>query len=67
MECKDVLIQLREKNGLSQQELADRMFITRQAVSRWERGETLPSSDLLKSFRRCSKSQSTPFWTVPGN
>ena len=44
MECKDVLIQLREKNGLSQQELADRMFITRQAVSRWERGETLPSN-----------------------
>ena len=50
MECKDVLIQLREKNGLSQQELADRMFITRQAVSRWERGETLPSSDLLKKL-----------------
>ena len=50
MECKDVLIHLREKNGLSQQELADRMFVTRQAVSRWERGETLPSSDLLKKL-----------------
>lgn len=50
MECKDVLISLREKKGLSQQELADRMFVTRQAVSRWERGETLPSSDLLKKL-----------------
>ena len=50
MECKDVLISLREKSGMSQQELADRMFVTRQAVSRWERGETVPSSDLLKKL-----------------
>ena len=50
MECKDVLLSLREKKGISQQELADRMFVTRQAVSRWERGETLPSSDLLKKL-----------------
>ena len=50
MECKDVLFSLREKKGISQQELADRMFVTRQAVSRWERGETLPSSDLLKKL-----------------
>ncbi len=50
MECKEVLVKLREEKGLSQQELADRLFITRQAVSRWERGETLPSSDLLKQL-----------------
>lgn len=50
MECKDVLVKLREKNGLSQQELADRLFVTRQAVSKWERGETLPSSDLLRQL-----------------
>ena len=50
MECKDVLIRLREKSGMSQQDLADRMFVTRQAVSRWERGETLPSPDLLKKL-----------------
>ena len=48
MECKEVLIKLREDRGLSQQDLADRLFVTRQAVSRWERGETVPSSDLLK-------------------
>ena len=50
MECKDVLVKLREKNSMSQQELADRVHVTRQAVSRWERGETLPSSDLLKEL-----------------
>ena len=50
MECKEVLVKLREKNGMSQQELADRVHVTRQAVSKWERGETLPSSDLLKEL-----------------
>lgn len=50
MECKEVLVKLREKKGLSQQELADRVHVTRQAVSRWERGETLPSSDMLKQL-----------------
>ena len=38
METKDILLQLRTKAGLSQDELAERMFVTRQAVSRWERG-----------------------------
>lgn len=50
MECRDVITKLREKRGLSQQELADRLFVTRQAVSRWERGEALPSSDTLKQL-----------------
>ncbi len=50
MECKDVLIKLREERGLSQQELADQLFLTRQAVSRWERGETVPASDTLKQL-----------------
>ena len=48
MDSKDVFIKLREKAGLSLQELADKLFVTRQAVSRWERGEVLPSSDMLR-------------------
>ena len=48
MEPKFVLAQLRSKSGLSQDQLAERVFVTRQAVSRWERGEVLPSSDMLR-------------------
>lgn len=48
METKDVLLELRTKNGLSQDELAEKVFVTRQAVSRWENGETVPSTETLK-------------------
>ena len=34
--------------GLSQDELAEKVFVTRQAVSRWENGETVPNPDTLK-------------------
>ena len=48
METKDIIYELRTKNGLSQEELAEKIFVTRQAVSRWETGETMPSIDALK-------------------
>ena len=48
METKDVLYDLRTKKGLSQEELAERVFVTRQAVSRWETGETVPNTETLK-------------------
>lgn len=48
METKDILSGLRAQSGLSQSELAERVHVTRQAVSRWETGETVPSSDTLK-------------------
>ncbi len=48
METKDVLYELRTKRGLSQDELAEKVFVTRQAVSRWENGETVPNTDTLK-------------------
>lgn len=38
MAIKDTLIELRESNGLTQSEMAERLFVTRQAVSRWECG-----------------------------
>lgn len=48
METKDILLDLRTKKGLSQEELAEKVFVTRQAVSRWENGETTPGIDTLK-------------------
>ena len=48
METKDIIYELRTKKELSQEELAEKIFVTRQAVSRWETGETMPSIDALK-------------------
>ncbi len=38
METKEIIYELRTKKGLSQEELAEKIFVTRQAVSRWENG-----------------------------
>ncbi|MBQ3904876.1 MAG: helix-turn-helix domain-containing protein [Eubacterium sp.] len=48
MNTKDVILELRTKNGMSQDELAEKVFVTRQAVSRWENGETVPNTETLK-------------------
>lgn len=48
MEQKNILKDLRMKNHLTQQQLADRVMVTRQAVSRWETGETQPNTETLK-------------------
>ena len=50
MGTKEVLYELRTKNGLSQDELAEKVFVTRQAVSRWENGETVPNTETLKQL-----------------
>ena len=47
METKYILLQLRTQKGLSQEQLAEQIFVTRQAVSRWETGETTPNTDTL--------------------
>ncbi|MBR3918137.1 MAG: helix-turn-helix domain-containing protein [Clostridia bacterium] len=48
METKEILLKLRTKKGLSQDELAEKIYVTRQAVSRWENGETTPNTETLK-------------------
>ena len=48
MDTKNVILDLRTKMGLSQDELAEKVFVTRQAVSRWENGETTPNTETLK-------------------
>lgn len=48
METKDIMISLRKKHNLTQDEFAEKVFVTRQAVSRWETGETTPNPETLK-------------------
>lgn len=47
MEIHEILKNLREQKGLTQEQLAERVLVTRQAVSRWENGETQPGTDTL--------------------
>ena len=49
MKFEEKLIALRKKSGMSQEELSDQLGVSRQAVSRWEVGTTLPDApNLLK-------------------
>lgn len=48
METKDILLDIRKRNNLTQDEMAEKVLVTRQAVSRWENGETVPNTDTLK-------------------
>lgn len=44
MKFSDKLIELRKTNGLSQEDLAERLNVSRQAVSRWESGAAMPDA-----------------------
>ena len=48
MRDKNPIYELRLMKGLSQDEVAEKVFVTRQAVSRWENGETTPNTETLK-------------------
>lgn len=48
MTTGEIIRDLRTKNGSSQAELAEKLFVTRQAVSRWETGKTVPNTEALK-------------------
>ncbi len=52
METKNMIHELRIKSGLSQDELANKVYVTRQAVSRWETGETTPNTETLKQLSK---------------
>ena len=52
MGIQETIKTLREKHGLSQDQLAERVMVTRQAVSRWETGMTQPNPELLKVLSR---------------
>ena len=59
MQLREQLIQLRDKYGLSQQEFADRVGVSRQSVSRWESGKSVSSAKqaaaLCAAFRLNAK------------
>ena len=48
METKKIILKLRTERGMSQDELANKVMLTRQAVSRWENVDTVPNTDTLK-------------------
>lgn len=48
MKLEEKLISLRKEKGLSQMKLAEMMNVSRQAISRWEVGAAVPSTDNLK-------------------
>ena len=46
-QIKDKILELRKANEMTQQQLAEKLIVTPQAVSRWEKGETEPDADTL--------------------
>lgn len=48
LETKDIIIELRKHHNLSQDKMAEMLFVTRQAISRWETGEMVPNTETLK-------------------
>lgn len=50
MNTKDVLKNIRIKNNLTQDEMAEKLSVTRQAVSRWENGDSTPNIETLKQI-----------------
>ena len=55
MDLREKLIKLRDEHGLSQAEMAERLDVTRQTVSRWEAGKSTPSvtqlAGICKTFK----------------
>ncbi len=47
------IVSLRRKNGLSQEQLAEKLGVSRQAISKWEGGLSTPELDKLKALSKC--------------
>ena len=50
MALSEKLYTLRRKSGLSQEQLAEQLNVSRQAISKWEAGQSIPESDKLLSI-----------------
>ena len=65
METKNIILKLRTERGMSQDELADKIMVTRQAVSRWKM--EIPFRILIHYgfYQKNLMSQSIRFWENP--
>ena len=52
MEFNEKLQQLRKQKGLTQEEAAQALYVSRAAVSKWESGRGFPNLDSLKAIAR---------------
>lgn len=52
MEFNEKLQQLRKQSGFTQEELAEKLFVSRTAISKWESGRGLPNIDSLKAISK---------------
>ena len=52
MEFNEKLVQLRKSRNMTQDELAEALYVSRAAVSKWESGRGLPSIDSLKDISK---------------
>lgn len=53
MEFYEKLQELRKSRGLTQEELAQMLYVSRTAISKWESGRGYPSIDSLKAISKC--------------
>jgi transcriptional regulator with XRE-family HTH domain len=53
MEFNEKLQELRKQKELTQEELAEQLYVSRTAISKWESGRGYPSIDSLKAIARC--------------
>ena len=49
----EILRRLRTEKGLSQRELAERMYVTRSTVARWENGSRMPDAMMVARLSEC--------------
>ena len=59
------ILALRKARGMSQADLAEKLYVTRQTVSRWERGSAAPDAENLLRLAQVLMSAWTNCWASP--
>lgn len=65
MELREKLIKLRDESGLSQQEFADKLNVSRQTIARWEAGKSVPSSAQIVNVCKVFSLDANEFLETP--